>query len=235
MNVKTKIESRYSGQAGKSYQDTVNEAPPGTYRWIANLRREKISPHVNTTDTVLEYGVGTGWNLARLDCGKKIGVDLSGHLAPFLKEKGIDFITDISSVPDGTADAVICHHVLEHTGHPLGILENIHRVLTSNGRLVLFVPYETQRKYRHYNPKEPNHHLYSWNVQTLGALVEASGFRVLEGGIRPFGYDRFAGIWALRFNIGEKGFRFLRQMLLFIRPVSEVYLIARRETDSAAP
>jgi len=48
----------------------------------------------------------------------------------------------------------------------------------------LFVPYEKERKYRHYDSKEPNHHLYSWNVQTLGNLVEEIGFKVMEGKIK---------------------------------------------------
>ena len=76
-------------------------------------------------------------------------------------------------------------------------------MLRDNGKLLLFVPFEKERKYRRYDPVEPNNHLYSWNVQTLGNLVESSGFKVAKGIIGRFGYDRFAAVWAARLGLPQ--------------------------------
>ena len=190
---------------------------------------EKISPNVSQDDTVLEYGVGTGWNLAELKCSRKLGFDLSEHLEPIIKSHGIEFVKDIGTIADASIDVVICHHVLEHTSNPPEVLEQIKRILCHNGKFLLFVPYEKERRYRYYNPKEPNRHLYSWNVQTLGNLVRDMGFKITEGKIQEFGYDRFASVWAARFHLGQRGFRFIRRAIHLVKPACEVYIVAENE------
>jgi hypothetical protein len=104
------------------------------------------------------------------------------------------------------------------------------RWLKPEGRLLLYVPFERQRGGKEFRRDEPNHHLYSWNVQTLGNLVEETGFRVTESGLREFGYSRFAAAWAVRFGLGEGGFRCLRGVLHLLRPLSEVRIVAVKET-----
>ena len=47
--------------------------------------------------------------------------------------------------------------------------------------------------------------LYSWNVQTLGNLLETNGFTVIEGLVGRFGYDRFSAVFAVRYHLGEIG------------------------------
>ena len=70
------------------------------------------------------------------------------------------------------------------------------RLLRPGGKLLLFVPFERERRYRIYRPDEPNHHLYSWNVQTLGNLMTELGFELLDGKVACFGYDRIAAVIA---------------------------------------
>lgn len=212
---------------GKAYHDTKRFIPDCAYPWVARLRAEKIAPYVSDNDTVLEYGVGTGWNVAELKCKRRLGYDLSGHLEAVLASHGIEFLKDITVVADQSIDLVICHHVLEHTGNPPEVLEKIKCVLHPNGKLLLFVPYEKERRYRCYNPQEPNHHLYSWNVQTLGNLVEDIGFKVTEASVGRFGYDRFAAVWAARLGLGELGYRFIRGVIHLLKPAFEVRIIAR--------
>jgi hypothetical protein len=93
----------------------------------------------------------------------------------------------------------------------------------------LFVPYEKERRRRHYDSKETDHHLYSWNVQTLGNLVADIGFKVLEGKLGRFGYDRFAAVWASRFGLGESGFRALRRTVHILKPMFEVRVVAEKK------
>jgi hypothetical protein len=91
----------------------------------------------------------------------------------------------------------------------------------------LAVPFETERRLRRYRPKEPNHHLFSWNPQTLGNLVADSGFVIQDARLRVYGYDRWAARWAVRLRLGERGFRTLRWWLRFLRPLREVVVVAR--------
>jgi hypothetical protein len=106
------------------------------------------------------------------------------------------------------------------------------RLLKPAGRLLLYVPFEREARYEHFRPAEPNHHLYSWNVQTLGNLVQEAGFQVSQAGIGEFGYERFSAAWAAKLRLRQTGFRCLRQFLHLLRPAFEVRLIALKPASS---
>jgi len=216
----------YRGDAGRRYQESKRGLPEQAIPWVAALRARKFAPLVGPEDVVLEYGVGSGWNLADLRCQRKMGFDVADFLEPSLRALGIEFVADTKVLPDAAMDAVLCHHTLEHVLHPPEVLEEIRRLLKPAGRLLLYVPFEIEGRYEHFRLAEPNHHLYSWNVQTLGNLVEEAGFKVSEAGVGEFGYTRFAAAWAVKLRLGETGFRWLRRMLHGIRPAFEVRLIA---------
>jgi SAM-dependent methyltransferase len=216
----------YRGDAGRRYQEFKRGLPAQAIPWVAALRARKFAPLVGADDVVLEYGVGSGWNLAALGCRRKIGFDVADFLEPSLRALGIEFVADTKVLPDAVADVVICHHTLEHVLHPPDVLAEIRRLLKPAGRLPLYVPLEREGRYEHFRPAEPNHHLYSWNVQTLGNLVEETGFQVSKAGIGEFGYSRFSAAWAAKFHLGEAGFRAVRRLLHIIRPAFEVRLLA---------
>src|SRR5258708_7186674 len=180
-NMQTHNVSRnYTGDAGRNYHESKRAIPAAAFPWVARLRAEKIAPCVTERDVVLEYGVGFGWNLAELKCQRKIGFDVAEFLAPSLRERGIEFVKETGSIPAASIDVVICHHTLEHVLHPAEMLTEIRRLLRAQGKLLIFVPFEKERRYRSFNFTEPNHHLYSWHVQTLGNLIEAMDFTLLD-------------------------------------------------------
>jgi SAM-dependent methyltransferase len=216
----------YRGEAGRRYQEFKRGLPAQAIPWVAALRARKFAPLVGADDVALEYGVGSGWNLAALRCRRKIGFDVADFLESSLRALGIEFVADTRVLPDAVADVVICHHTLEHVLHPPDVLEEIRRLLKPAGRLLLYVPFEREGKYEHFRSAEPNHHLYSWNVQTLGNLVGEAGFQVSSAGMGEFGYSRFAAAWAAKLRLGEAGFRALRRLLHIIRPAFEVRLLA---------
>ncbi|HEV7923713.1 MAG TPA: class I SAM-dependent methyltransferase [Verrucomicrobiae bacterium] len=219
-------ERHYRGDAGRRYQESKRGLPEQAIPWVAALRSRKFAPLIGSDDVVLEYGVGSGWNLGALACRRKIGFDIADFLEASLRAQGIEFVADTKVLPDAVADVVICHHTLEHVLHPSDVLEEIRRLLKPAGRLLLYVPFEREGRYEHFNPAEPNHHLYSWNVQTLGNLVVEAGFEVSNAGVGEFGYSRFAANWAAKLHLGETGFRAVRQLLHGLRPAYEVRLIA---------
>jgi SAM-dependent methyltransferase len=216
----------YQGEAGRRYQQHKRGIPDSAVAWVARLRAEKLSPAIRPTDVVLEYGVGLGWNLAALPCRRKIGFDVADFLEPSVRALGIEYIAETKTIADGTMDVVLCHHTLEHVTDPPAVLREIRRLLASAGKLLLFVPLEHGAKYNHFITEEPNHHLYSWNTQTLGNLVRELGFEVAGAGTGEFGYSRFAAVWASKLHLGETGFRGLRRLLHIVKPAREVRIIA---------
>ena len=221
-------EQFYRGEAGQRYQQQKRAVPDAAIPWVARLRAEKLQPHIKPTDTVVEFGAGLGWNLTGLNCARRIATDLEDFLPTDLKQSGVEFFTTSETLANETAQVVICHHVLEHVENPREMLSEAHRILVPHGQLLIFVPYEKESKYRHYDPNEPNHHLFSWNAQTLGNLIATQSFTVQTCEIAEFGYDRFAAKLALRFHLGQNGFRIIRRLTHLLRPAQEVRAIATR-------
>ena len=218
-------ERHYAGAGAREYHEKKRSIPDGAVPWVARLRAAKLQPCIQPTDTVFEFGAGFGWNLLELRCGRKVAHDIA-ELAR--EQPGIEWVRELTALPEGFADVAICHHALEHVMDPAGTLEAIKRVIKSGGKLLLFVPFEKERRYRAFNPAEPNHHLYSWNAQTLGNLASECGFEVERVEIGRFGYDRLAAKWSVKLKSGEIGFRAIRGMAHLFFPAAEVRLVARK-------
>src|SRR5262245_49928079 len=120
--------------------------------------------HIRKADRVLEYGVGTGWNLSELQAGSRKGFDVAASLRSQVESLGIEFAGEITPADSNAYDVVICSHVLEHLLNPAEGLGTIRTCLKPNGKALLYVPFDYERKFRKYDALEPNHHLYSWNV-----------------------------------------------------------------------
>jgi SAM-dependent methyltransferase len=220
----------YRGDTGRRYSQVKRGIPDRAFPWVSRLRARKFSGLIGAADVVLEYGVGNGWNLAALPCRRKIGFDVADGVEAVVRALGIEFVADTKLVADAIADVVLCHHTLEHVLRPPEALTEMRRLLKPEGRLLLYVPLEGEARYEQFRRDEPNHHLYSWNVQTLGNLVEESGFRVTKAGAGEFGYSRFAAVWAAKLRLGEGGFRFVRRLLHTIKPAFEARVIAVKDT-----
>ncbi|HTI69039.1 MAG TPA: class I SAM-dependent methyltransferase [Candidatus Limnocylindria bacterium] len=217
--------NRYRGDAGRAYHEEKRQLPEGSLAWVARARAELFQSYVNPQSSVFEYGCGYGWNLAALRAARKVGYDPSEAVQSSLAEAGIESVASPSALASGSFDVVICHHCLEHVPDPLTVLVELRRILKPGGTLLLTVPYESESRYRSYIASEPNHHLYSWNVQTLGNLVTVAGFEIIQGGLRRYGYDRFAARVATRLGLGEPGFRMVRRLGWIVKPLREAHFI----------
>lgn len=218
---------RYQGEAGRHYHESKRAIPESALPWVARDRAGKLAPFVAAGSTVLEYGVGLGWNLAAIQCRRKIGCDVGEFLRPTLERQGIEFVINSQELPAGVAEVVLCHHALEHVLDPAAALAEMRRLLAPTGWLLVFVPLEREWRYRRFRREEPNHHVFSWNAQSLGNLVEDVGFTAQEVSVQRYGYDRIAAVWSARVGAGHWGFHALRATLRRLRPLLEVRLIAR--------
>ncbi len=168
------LSSHYADAEGSSYSEWQLRTSRRTAPIVADLFRK----HVRSGDRVLDFGCGGGGVIADLDCRARSGVEpilASRHTAI---SKGIRCEDSLTKFEDDSIDVVISNHALEHCRHPLLELEQMKRVLTSEGRLVLVVPSEEWRAQPRDVPMDHNHHLYTWTPLTLGNLLREAGYVV---------------------------------------------------------
>ncbi|MCA3349410.1 MAG: methyltransferase domain-containing protein [Roseomonas sp.] len=194
---------------------------------VSRVRAAKLQPDVTATDTVFEYGVGSGINLEKLSCAAKLGWDVNPAASNVARSYGVTVLDSLDQVAGG-ADVTVCHHVLEHMMSPADGLHDIHASLKPGGRALIFVPYERARRYSRPIPEDRNYHLFAWNVHTMTNLVQACGLEVREAGLRPFGYGRYCAQLAGRLGLGFGGYRWLWRLAHLVRPEQEIRILAVR-------
>jgi SAM-dependent methyltransferase len=143
----------------------------------------KFARFVRPDDVVLDFGCGAGNILRALTCARKIGVEVNPAARERCEQAGIACFPDVADVPAGIVDLALSNHALEHVPAPIEAMRQIRRTLKSGGRLAVCVPIDDWRTQKRFDPKDVNHHLYTWTPQLLGnALVEA-GYRVEPGAL----------------------------------------------------
>jgi hypothetical protein len=211
----------YAGPFGATYHQ-ARRLPREAERWICRVRAAKIQKWIGKEDSVLEYGVGFGWNLADVRCREKVGFDVA-DVREDVESRGIRFFNDENSLPRSAFDVLLAHHALEHLPNPADSL--VRWRLAS--RLITFVPLEREMKYRRYRLADRAHHLYGWTPSSLGSLLARSGWIVQEIAVNKFRFDRIAAKVAFKARGGWPLFWLLRTAGLFLMPEYEIRAIAR--------
>lgn len=114
----------------------------------------KCAKYIKTGGRVCEVGIGDGYLLDKLyDLGMScVGIDISGYLVRFLRNKFRDENKNIRLIQADIAkghqeenayDVIFCLDVLEHIDEAnyREVLENIHSMLKKKGVFVASVPY----------------------------------------------------------------------------------------------
>ena len=81
----------YRGRDGAIYHEVKHGGGRFVDETIAKSRAQKLQPFVKNSDVVLEFGVGTGYNLMQLNCREKIGYDVAEYCRAKVEPKGIYF------------------------------------------------------------------------------------------------------------------------------------------------
>lgn len=226
-NFKETSDSMYRGEQGRQYHKTVHSSSENASNAIASRRGKIFQPFIGASDTVMEYGVGMGWNLRFLKCGKRIGYDLSEAGRTICEASGIEF-TSTLAFPESSIDVIICSHVLEHVPDPMGTLETIWRLLVPSGLLLLNVPFEVSRNTRRYTPNDPNMHLFTWTPLTLGNLLTRSQFAIEHINLHRFGYEqRLVFLWRWGRPVYSLGVSLVQRIL----PCYEIRLVGKKNSN----
>ncbi len=133
-----------------------------------NFIVDQVVQHTSKDAKILDVGCGNG-NMS-LALGAKgcevLGIDISPEAIDYAQERNtysnVSFaVKDVNTlVANGKKyDAIVCSEVLEHLPHPEKLLQEIRKLLTPNGVLVVTVP----------NGKGPRERLVTQPVQWLHA------------------------------------------------------------------
>ena len=104
-----------------------------------------ISEKINAENPrILDVGCGTGANLEMLaNFGEAEGVDVSDDALEFCEAKGLKAHKGLAEelpFADESFDVVTALDVVEHLDDDIAGLKEMHRVLKTNGRTLIFVP-----------------------------------------------------------------------------------------------
>lgn len=100
------------------------------------ILNDSLKQHlVNNQDFRLELGCGPNSNLLT---DKTYTVDIG-------RFPGVDIVADLNHplelIPDSIVSHVYSRHTLEHVSNLTGLMEELHRVLTKNGKIRIIVPH----------------------------------------------------------------------------------------------
>jgi len=163
-------------------------------------------PYLEKTDRVVDVGCNNGAHLLRAAarCRSIVGLDYdAAQLAIAEREarqRGLDHVQirscDITArlpFPDASFDAALFLDVIEHVVPRVSVLQEIHRVLTPEGRLLVSAPNrdsrwrQTLREAGVFSYSDPDHKIEYTEQEFLDELA-AGGF-VPDGEVMPVVLD----------------------------------------------
>lgn len=148
----------------------------GAFGGTAN--KIKFESFVKPSDFVIDFGAGGGFLIEKIQCTKKIGVEINPTARASAEKRGLKMVANLDEIEDATVDVAISNHALEHTDSPVEILKTIHKKLKPGGKAIFVVPCEAITY--EYFKDDINFHLYTWSPMCLGNLFTRAGFEVLE-------------------------------------------------------
>jgi SAM-dependent methyltransferase len=182
----------------------VESEVEATHWWFTERRRlfARVIGSLNlpADARILDIGTSTGTNLRMLrELGFRNfeGLDASPEAIRWCAEKGLGKVTagDICDLPfaDNQFDLVLATDIIEHVDDDATALQQIARVLTPTGCVLITVPtfmslWGLQ--------DDVSHHKRRYRSGPLHSRVRGAGLRVLRGFY--FNYILFAPIWMVR-------------------------------------
>jgi len=186
---------------------------------------------------LMDLGCGLGYFLHGVHLDKTfdvIGVDISVDAITYVKNRfghSVYQESHLDRFDSNSFDVITQWHVLEHVHLLNERLVQLKRLLSANGTLFIAVPNSDSWDAKHYKEfwdgYDVPRHLYHFNQQSFGALMEKHGFKVIE--TKPLLFD--APYISMRSEV-HKG-----NKLVFLRGgikglVSTVFALKKKEYSS---
>lgn len=147
---------------------------------------EKITRINGGGGRLLDVGAGVGalmWVAKRKGFDVR-GVEVSQWAAAFAREeKGLDVAAgslEDAGFAASSFEVAVINHVLEHVPDPQKVLEEVRRVLSADGMLVVGVPniasFMARLRGKKWSSLRPEEHRWHFSPDTLRRLVRQAGF-----------------------------------------------------------
>ena len=175
----------------QTFYPEVYYADPANVDALRVFQREKLGilQQFRTDGRLLDVGAGIGLFVREaVDAGFDAeGIEISGHAvrtgsARLNVRLTAGDLLDIP-IPADSFDVVTLWHVLEHLPNPASVLQAIHRILRTNGLLLIAVPNIGSIQARVFRSRwyhlDVPRHLFHYSPETLAGILQRSGFSVL--------------------------------------------------------
>ncbi len=202
------------------YEDNYWESaidPDGKVRDLTTEREDKIKNqyegdikyiHKLTPGRILDVGCGLGFFLSAINSQwEKYGVEISEFASDYARQHFPDinvFTGELSQAQydDDFFDVVYLYHVIEHVENPEALLKEIHRILKTDGILIIGTPNIESfcsRRFKGNFRLLGTPHIVLWSRPTLTTLLEKNGFEPLKVRFPFFGtrYFTLGNLWRL--------------------------------------
>lgn len=191
----------FQAEIGKYYQSeeyiSHTNSKSGWMNRIYQIARKRaiagklkiVNEHQPQPKTLLDYGCGTGEFLAAARDSGWVCAGLEpdgGARNQAIANYGLNVQSPekLSDLPAGQFGAVTLWHVLEHVHNLKETVNQLHRVLSSKGVLIIAVPNRTSwdaEKYGSYwAAYDVPRHLYHFSKKPMVKLLEDAGFKVKD-------------------------------------------------------
>lgn len=158
------------------------------WKWLGLREHSTRDPHFARPGRMLDIGCGSGWFMSQMrDQGWQVsGVEPNAEAAEFgNRAKGLQIFAGSllsAGFPPSSFDYVRLNHSFEHMVNPNEVLDEIHRILADNGKLMIGVPNRDGLNARlfgryWYHLALPVH-TFSYSVKTLSQMLEKHRFKV---------------------------------------------------------
>jgi SAM-dependent methyltransferase len=196
-----------------AYQDNFERGGwKDIFKTILGCQSGTLDPKFPAPGRMLDLGCGSGWFLRRMRARgwETHGVEISNEAAELGRRKcGLDIFTGTlkqANFPAAHFDYVRSNHSFEHISCPGETLDEIHRILRPDGKLLIAVPNgdglnsKIFRQYWWYRGAPV--HPFTYSVRTLSTFLNKSDFAVEKVAYRS-DYSGILGslqIWLNREN-----------------------------------
>ncbi len=165
----------------------LNQFVASILKWNTKLKLTYMGTFLKSPGKLLDIGSGNGDFLIESKCrGWAVcGVEPSEASRDFSADRsGVKIYSDLSEVEHNDFDVVTMNNVIEHVHYPAETLEQINRVLSDKGILIIRTPNLLSFGHRWFGHwwrgLESPRHINIFSEKSLSKLLSMSGFNVVE-------------------------------------------------------